>query len=581
MKLRSKVFCMLISVAITPLLLITVIAYTRFTKTTNDSMDEISHNNFNNAVSDLSDTIQTIKQTAGLFTFYSDGDFSIVGNLLEFADPNEKHESYDVWKANQNIKFVCQNVLFSYNYIYGLYVFTPSGEILWHKSNQAGDIHARYHPEEDDWYQNTIALEGALYISSVAKHSMFSGTKETVFFAQSLYDVYSHEFLGVLIINCDPSLFDISNNNSLPELTLFELSDHKSGNILYSNKDTVTSQFPTKNCKIYEKSLELAPLTLTAYVDYDSLFQEFNFTGILLIVSMVIFALTVILVSRYFSRSLTQPIEHLSRKMSDQDGKHLTSSSCYLTRTDEIGTLYNEYNSMIEELNTSIKKNYQDKLITLDAQMKSLEARINSHFLFNTLESINSIAEIEDSERIATISLALGNMFRYSIKTKSELVTIAEELNHVNDYVSIQRIRFSNKFSLRVQLPDAMYSYKVLKLILQPLVENALYHGLGYCACGDLIQIVGHTDQSYIYLNVIDNGQGMSAEKLEKLKACLREEASFTELGHRGKQSIGLTNIHTRIELYYGRGYGLSIDSKEGEGTNVEIKLPILGKGEL
>ena len=264
--------------------------------------------------------------------------------------------------------------------------------------------------------------------------------------------------------------------------------------------------------------------------------------------------------------------------MAKQDGRHLSASSQYLNRTDEIGTLYNEYNNMIEELNSSIKRDYQDKLIALDAQMKSLEARINSHFLFNTLESINSIAEIEDNERIATMSLALGNMFRYSIKTPSELVTIEDELKNVHDYVCIQQIRFDHKFSVAVNIPQEMYQQKVLKLILQPLVENGLYHGLNYCTAGDTITIHGRIEDAYIYLNVDDNGKGMSPETLQSLNERLLKEATFTELGHRTKHSIGLKNIQTRIELYYGRGYGLTVTSRENMGTQIQIKIPVLEK---
>ena len=266
--------------------------------------------------------------------------------------------------------------------------------------------------------------------------------------------------------------------------------------------------------------------------------------------------------------------------MSTQKGHTLIQSTRYLDRTDEIGTLYNEYNAMVSSLNSAIKQDYQDKLIILDAQMKSLEARINSHFLFNTLEAINSMAELDDNEMIATMSLALGNMFRYTLKTQSELVTINDELGHVQDYVSIQQIRFDNRFQLIIDIPQELRTCKVLKLILQPLVENALYHGLNYCTAGDTISISGNSDGQYIYLNVHDNGQGMSPETVAQLEKSLGDEPSFTELGHRNKQSIGLKNIHSRIELYYGHGYGLTISSLPGQWTNIQIKVPVLKKEE-
>lgn len=262
--------------------------------------------------------------------------------------------------------------------------------------------------------------------------------------------------------------------------------------------------------------------------------------------------------------------------MSSQKGHTLIQSTRYLDRTDEVGTLYNEYNSMVESLNSAVKQDYQDKLVILDAQMKSLEARINSHFLFNTLESINSMAELEDNLTIADMSLALGNMFRYTLKTQSELVTIEDELRHVQDYVSIQQIRFDHRFQLIVDMTPDFKQKKVLKLIFQPLVENSLYHGLNYCTVGDTISISGYEKNSCIYITVSDNGQGMGSETLTKLRSSLSEEASFTELGHRNKKSIGLKNIHSRIELYYGQGYGLTITSEPEKGTTILIKLPVL-----
>lgn len=247
-----------------------------------------------------------------------------------------------------------------------------------------------------------------------------------------------------------------------------------------------------------------------------------------------------------------------------------------MKRTDEIGTLYNEYANMLDELNASIKRDYQDKLNVLDAQMKSLEARINSHFLFNTLESINSMAEIDNNEKIATMSLALGNMFRYAIKTPSEIVLLEDEINHMNDYISIQSIRFSNKFTLTLDVPETLYHEKVLKLILQPLVENSFYHGLNYCTTGDNITVQAKKAENILYITVSDNGQGMTEDIMNDLQTKLSEEASFTELGHRNKQGIGLKNIHSRIELYYGKGYGLTIQSQSGNGTSITIRIPVL-----
>jgi two-component system sensor histidine kinase YesM len=135
---------------------------------------------------------------------------------------------------------------------------------------------------------------------------------------------------------------------------------------------------------------------------------------------------------------------------------------------------------------------------------------------------------------------------------------------------------------LVTDIPDSLYDEKVLKLILQPLVENALYHGLNYCAQGDSITIHAERNSfgpggNVLKITVLDNGQGISEKTLKQIQLKLKEEAKFTELGHRNKQSIGLKNIHSRIELYYGMGYGLQVESRQDQGTCITILIPVTG----
>jgi two-component system sensor histidine kinase YesM len=177
--------------------------------------------------------------------------------------------------------------------------------------------------------------------------------------------------------------------------------------------------------------------------------------------------------------------------------------------------------------------------------------------------------------------MALGNMFRYSIKTKSELVSLQDELNHVNDYVSIQLIRFDSNFKIDYNIQDGIRDTRILKLILQPLVENSLYHGLNRCSIKGTITINAYIEDNVVIINIQDNGMGIPNEQLSKIKDLLDKPPQFTELGHREQISIGLKNIHTRIQLYYGLEYGLSIESIEGQGTNISIKVPKVERGDI
>ena len=576
MKLRTKIFLTFSILATVPLLLFTVFCYQRYTQTTYERMDVISSHLFENARNAANATLDTIRQTAGTFNFYYNDGTSIISDLKKFNDPASPPDTYAYFKMSQSFKRTCQNLLYSDQDIYGIYIFTPSGYIFNCTNGENGTIQSSYDFQNADWYQDTLDLDGALYVSSNAVHDCFTGNRQTIFFSQCLKDIYTHEVVGVLMLDCNSRMLDLSAVNTMPDVTLLTIDNTDTNDVLYTNYDELPSDFVNNRSNVQRTELDLSPLRLTMVMDYTNLAKEFNVTAVLIIIICAVCITGYIIFAYITSRYMVHPVEHLSRKMSSQSGHTLIQSTRYLNRTDEIGTLYNEYNAMVESLNAAVKQDYQDKLVLLDAQMKSLEARINSHFLFNTLEAINSIAELEDNETIAIMSLALGNMFRYTLKTQSELVTVQDELGHVNDYVTIQRIRFDNRFHLELDIPAEYLNNKVLKLILQPLVENALYHGLNYCTTGDTITIHAYTENSSLIIDVHDNGQGMDSETLIKLQNSLCEEASFTELGHRNKQSIGLKNIHSRIELYYGKGYGLTVTSSQGEWTNVQIRLPIL-----
>lgn len=582
MKLRTRFFLIFSILAVIPLLILTEYSYVRYRDITYERMDELSENLFQNAVTQTNNMLSTVQTSISYLTFYSnENDYSVIENLRPYAEEDTQLTAYDTFRTTQHLNGVFQNIMASYDYITGIYIFTPS-DVTFSCSQSSNILSSRYSPKGKNWYENTLSQNGHFYVSAFMDPDMFIGeVEDAVYFSLSINDLYTNEFLGVILVSCDSDIFDLSTVNTMPETTLLYISSKETNYTLYSNIDELPESFSGTDAKIKKTDLAVDSLELTAAFDYDSLYAEFSLTGALFLVVAFTCILIFLVLAYVMTKNMIRPLEELSTTMSRQ-GKDLSFYSPYMNRTDEIGTLYNEYSNMLEELNASIKRDYQDKLNILDAQMKSLEARINSHFLFNTLESINSMAEIDENEDIATMSLALGNMFRYAIKTPSEIVTLQDEINHVKDYVSIQAIRFSNKFTLTLDIPDELYQQKVLKLILQPLVENSFYHGLNYCTAGDNITIQAKRDSSILYITVSDNGQGMTQEVLDELRAKLSEEASFTELGHRNKQGIGLKNIHSRIELYYGRGYGLSITSTPGKDTSITIKIPVLqGSGEI
>lgn len=575
MKLKRKIFLIFSLVAVIPMIFLTTYTVVQYTHMIDNRMEDISHEQQENLSDAIDASYTSIRQVFMLLTFASNTDSSIIKILRPYADPEIHMTNMEIYRACLQLRNANQNIFYTYDFLNGVYVYTPSGNLISYETSKNGTIAQTYNPKNDDWYNRTIEPGGKMYYSSLDKHPMFESKNKSIFFSQTIIDPDTGKFLGVLIIDCSPELFNLDSVNALGNMNLITLTNTNNQSVYYTNdSDGSFSIKPDASNTLYTE-IDHTPLLLALTLDYSSLREDYTRIAFLLVIVSALCILCVLLFTFYFSNSMLLPIEELSEQMLHQSDPVVHSKKDYTCRKDEIGTLYRQYDMMLEKLNASIKKDYQDKLIVLDAQMKSLEARINSHFLFNTLESINSLAEIDENEDIATMSLALGNMFRYAIKTESELVTLEQELRHVQDYVAIQSIRFDNRFHLSVTIPEELYELKVLKLILQPLVENALCHGLHYCTSGDQITIHGYVADRILHIFVSDNGCGISPEELERIRQYLNEEAVFTELGHRNKQSIGLKNIQSRIELYYGKGYGLTIHSQLTQGTEIEIKIPV------
>ena len=208
------------------------------------------------------------------------------------------------------------------------------------------------------------------------------------------------------------------------------------------------------------------------------------------------------------------------------------------------------------------------------AELTALQSQINPHFLCNTLESIRGQALLDGNNEIAKMMEALASYFRYSISRRGNFVTLRDELNNIKNYMMIQSYRFNNRFSLEIIIDEEdekAYDYLIPRLILQPVVENSIYHGLEVLPEGGKIIIEVTLTENILILTVSDNGKGMDAKTLAELNARIR--SANMEAGEDGT-GIALPNIHKRIQLLFGEEYGVNIYSTLNQGTDVEIVLP-------
>ena len=210
-----------------------------------------------------------------------------------------------------------------------------------------------------------------------------------------------------------------------------------------------------------------------------------------------------------------------------------------------------------------------------------MQAQINPHFLYNTLDAIIWQAEAGHSDEVISLTRAMSDFFRISLSSGEDWIPVHQELKHLAGYLSIQQTRYRDILTSEIDVDESLYDAYVLKLLLQPLVENALYHGIKFKRGGGRIVVKGRKDGEYMVFSVSDTGKGMSPEHLEELVRCLRENKPMTGAGQvSGSSGFGMGNVDQRIRLYYNQPRGLEIESGEG-GTTVSLRVPIKRKEEL
>jgi len=281
-------------------------------------------------------------------------------------------------------------------------------------------------------------------------------------------------------------------------------------------------------------------------------------------------AIVLIIVAMFLAvlltNKITLPLRRLENSMKAVEEGNFEVEIASPEVRDEIGNLIFSFQIMIRKIKQLIENNNREQEEKRKSELNALQAQINPHFLYNTLDSIIWMAEDGNTKDVVLMTSALAKLLRKSISNKHELVTIAEEIEYTKSYLTIQKMRYKDKLKYSIDVDPAIENKEIIKLIIQPLVENAIYHGIKYKeGMGTIFIEAGYHDKG-ILIRVIDDGQGMSEEQLRHI---YDEREIDTK-----KNSVGVLNVHRRIQLYYGSEYGIGFVSNIGVGTIASIYLP-------
>lgn len=285
----------------------------------------------------------------------------------------------------------------------------------------------------------------------------------------------------------------------------------------------------------------------------------------------IIFGIIVVVIS---TKSIVEPINKLSLVMDEVEQDNFRVQ-VHIDRADELGRVGESFNRLMNKINTLISDIYEKELNEKDAQLKALRAQINPHFLYNTLDAINWMAQFGEIEDVSKMTLSLSRLLKASINDNQDFIKIEDELRYIDDYMVIQKSRFKDKLEYSIQIRPEVRGCLVPKLILQPIVENAMIHGLEKKIGKGYLSINLFIKSDDLYIQILDDGIGMDENKVQSLI-----EGTHTSLdGQSSGTGNGVFNVQNRIRLIYGADYGVRIESTLNVGTLFELILPTHREG--
>ena len=306
-------------------------------------------------------------------------------------------------------------------------------------------------------------------------------------------------------------------------------------------------------------------LVLVGCLNIELILGNLSLVTYILVATIIISLLVCILISFIVSKRINTPVKRMIDTMRLMESGDF-NQNIEVRSNDEFGYLANQFNIMCEHIKDLFQKNEEKQELLRIAEIKNLQAQINPHFLYNTLDSIKWLAKINGESEIYIMVKNLSILLKNSIRLYKEFVPVKDSLTTLESYIAIQNIRFNDKFDVIFQIEDEVLSYKIPNLLLQPLVENAMLHGLEAKPGKGELYIRGFREQSNLILQVQDNGIGMTEQQKQELLASLSVKDSTLH--------IGVKNVHQRVRLYYGEPYGLTIESEPNQGSTFTLTLP-------
>ena len=445
-----------------------------------------------------------------------------------------------------------------------------------------------------DWFQRAVNEMENLHFSTPHIQNLFDDASYRYYWVISLSRVVELtdrgvSQLGVLLVDMDFTAISrmMKQINAADNGQYYYLCDSE-GKIIYHPRqiqisDGIYSEnsktaagykegvhdefFGGERRKVVVNTISYTGWKLVGVIPYSTFTSGMVDIRYFIIILMFLMVMMLVVINRVVSVRISRPILKLNKSVMEYEAGE--KPEIYIGGSQEIRHLGYSIQKSYEQIDTLMKEIVLEQTERRKSELDALQSQINPHFLYNALESITWMVEGERNDEAVFMISQLAKLFRISLSKGRTVITIKDELQHAESYMNIQKIRYKNTFSIAFEVDEPLYSYCTVKLILQPILENAINYGVsGMDDCGE-IRVTGRLEGETVILAVSDNGMGMTEEEVDLV-------LTDSNRIHKHGSGVGLVNVNNRIQILFGKEYGLKIESEPDEGTTVSIRIPAI-----
>ena len=575
---RSALFAA-ISVMVLCAVVIVVAISLRFTRTSV----------FDNAVVYTRTIVRQTNQNIDSYIDYMDNIVTMVSGSRDTQSflYNKDEETLQISECRQRLVEQFRTILKSRNDIRNIGLIQKDGNRLFNNGGQQKNAYLDL--DTQAWYKNAITSNRSVLTSSHVQHVIRGERPWVITVSRGVRNFTgSGNREGVVFIDLNYSaISELCDQNSIGSKGYVFLLD-QDGNVVYHpQQQQLYNELQTENidlvmntdketlmdgsgdnARIYTISRsEKTGWTVVGCTNVAELLKDSKKARSIYVLVAAILVVVALVLSNFIARNITRPLQQLRDSMARVQEGDFGAAEVEVTSRNEVGSLTRSFNVMTSRIQELMKQNIYEQQQKRKSELKALQSQINPHFLYNTLDSIIWMAEGKKNEEVVVMTASLARLLRQSISNEEEQVPIGQEVEYARSYLTIQKMRYKDKLEFQIQVDAQIMRVPIIKLVLQPLIENAIYHGLKYKEGKGLLIVRGYREGENAVLQIKDNGAGMDEQTLSHIFE--KHKVNYRSNG------VGVYNVQKRLQLYYGMDYGITYSSKQGEGTTASIVIPM------